>query len=324
MEANEAETVCDQREVAVEVPEVAATVEIKIPRAIIRVTSDDRMPTVSPIKKITMRQSIDSNSKSQSSDPRYEIVAHSKADKIHSDLLAQLSPTVHLERFDDMAAESMHERALNNGLDPKEIELISSTRIASSKAESEYSDKSDETHSSLKISREMKNLQKSTNDSKILSDYLNTSTLSPRNRSRKNKDAPIIDPDEAEEPEEEMEQDMDLEAEIFMKHSPSSLANENADSDTTLIMPMEPPEKRRKSVSRSRNRSRSTIRSRKKSVARLMKDEMSAASDKDEAPEEDEDDQTSEVSFVTNRSLEGRAVNPPPKVSSIRFCSIIV
>lgn len=311
MEATEeGETMCDQKEVESDVPDVPDTMEIKIPRAKIRVAIDDRTPTVSPTVKIMMRQSTDSQLK-------YEIVRKGKRLIDSSELL----PTVQLKRYDDLSAESSKEKALNNGLDPIAVELISSASIASSKAGSEYSDRSDETHGFLKISREMKNLQKSTNDSKILSDYLSTSTMSPRNRNRKNKDAPIVDPDELEEPEQD---NMDFDTEIFTADSPMSLANENADSDSTMVLPMEPPDKRRKSVSRSRNRSRSTVRSRKKSIARLMQDELSVTSDKDEANEEDEDDHTSEVSFVTNRPLEGRAVNPPPKVCFPHSCSFVL
>lgn len=127
---------------------------------------------------------------------------------------------------------------------------------------------------------------------------------------------PIIDPDEVEEEAAHEEDEEEENIEITIKHSPLSL-NDGAESDSTMIMPMEPPEKRRKSVSRSRSRarSRSTVRSRQKSIARLMKDELSVTSDKEDLMfDDEEDEEMSEVSFVTNRSIEGRAVNPPPKV----------
>lgn len=250
-------------------------VEMKVPSAKIRVTS-----VVSPIGKITIRQSTDSPTKPQTN---YEIITQSGRTSQHQESMADLSPTVHLQRYD--LSESP--KVINNGLDPMGIELISSASLASSKAESEYSDKSDESHVTMKISREMKNLQKSTNDSKILSDYLNTTNESPRSRSRKSKDPPLADPDEEEEY-----------------------------SDSALALPMEPPLNSRISVSRMRNRSRSTVRSRKKSVARIMSEELLPSSDKEEGID-DEEDQLSEVSIVTNRSLDGRAVNPPPKVSNV-------
>lgn len=262
--------------------------EMKVPRAKIRVTSADRTPSASPIKKIMIRQSTDSPTRHTSN---YEIIKR-KDSKVQE-------AEVRLHRYE----------SLNNGLDPIGIELIS---MASSKAGSEYSDKSDDFHGSPKISREMKNLQNASNESKILSNYLTATNESPRRR--KNKE--VLRPD----PDEEIEEIIETE-EVEMKNSPASLLHEGgADSDSTLVMPMEPPvNRRRKSVPRSRSHSRSSSHSRKKSIARMMKDELSVTSDKDEAHEDEDEDLMSEVSFVTNRSIDGRAVNPPPKVSSAAY-----
>lgn len=238
----------------------------------------------------------------------------------------EFQPTVLIHRFRDERIQSPKEKALNNGLDPIGIELISSSDMNTSKAGSEFSDKSDDTQGSIKVSREMKNLQKSTNDSKILSDYLHSTNESPR-RNRKNKETPKLDPDEGLEPE-----DMEIEREIeIMHYSPagedasaeekgspmSEDASAAADSDSTLPMPsMDPPESKRmaKLHARARAKSLGVFRGRKKSIGQQMKDELQM-SDKEE-PHEDEEDQTSEVSYITNHSLELKAVNPPPKVNS--------
>lgn len=232
-------------------------------------------------------------------------------------------------RFDHERCQSPKEKALNNGLDPIGIELISSSNMNNSKAGSEFSDKSDDTQGSIKVSREMKNLQKSTNDSKILSDYLHSTNESPR-RNRKNKETPKLDPDEGLEPEDmEIEREIEImhysprndEAKAEAKHSPAvddeASADATNDSDSTMPMPsMDPPDnKKRKSQARARSRSVGVIRSRKKSVSQQMRDELSITSDKDEN-HEDEEDRTSEVSYITNHSLELKAVNPPPKVNN--------
>lgn len=294
------------------------------------------------------------------------------------------SPDVHLGSYE---SESHKDDALSNGLNPMEVELISSTTISSTKTESEYSDKSMDDIVSLKISREMKNLRRSTNDSKILTDYLNSTHESPRSRRRTPapllklaKDTELepedfkdaiedINPEEIEEMEveqppkeqeeektkpseeadhmeegeddiEEVEEEDEVEEEedeaevkidevqesfseeIKMKESPQSTQNDEIDSDATMVLPMEPPNKRRKSVPRSRSRLNSTFRSRKKSVHQQLKDEMSVTSDKEDFAEDEEED-VSEASFVTRRSIDGRPVNPPPKVSHL-LCSLDV
>lgn len=267
--------------------------ELKAPRHKVNV---DRTTNASPIRKITIRQSNDGEVAQQTS---YEIITKKRRESrllqhsatIH--LESQFISTIHLEM-----SESPQEKALNNGLDPIGIELISSH--ANMRGEREYCGEL----VSPKMNREMKNLQKSTTDSKILSNYLNTQTESPR-RSRKNKDIPIVDPDEH------------FEVETGLKESPESVDDGDVESDSKAALSMEPPEKRRKSGSRSRSRvrSRSSNRGRKKSIARQLKDELLSTSEKEEEIEEDEDEGLSEVSFVTNRSIDRRAVNPPPKVT---------
>lgn len=353
-------------EVDNEVRAMAENFEMKIPRAKIRVKSNDRTPSALSIKKIMIRQSNDSPTKQPNS---YEIISQKRPPEV-----GKPPPSVQLERYELPPAQSPQEKALNNGLDPIGIELISSSNIS---AGSEYSDKSDDHHTSPKMNREMKNLQKSTNDSKILSDYLTTSTESPR-RNRKNKDVPILDPDEEEEvigssmeisesprrsrknkdvpivdPDEHMDEVIDSSIDMMeesprrnkknkdvpivnpdeveeeeetsfapqrkfwkKKNLPTPIANDEVESDSELVSAMEPPEKRRKSIALARKRSSSTTnRGRKKSIARQLKEELLATSDKDEAPEDEDEDPISEGSFVTSRSIEGRAVNPPPKVS---------
>lgn len=248
----------------------------------------------------------------------------STLDRTQSRSDTDFQPTLLIRRYDEESIQSPKEKALNNGLDPIGIELISSSDMNTSKAGSEFSDKSDDTQGSIKVSREMKNLQKSTNDSKILSDYLHSTSESPR-RNRKNKEAPRPDPDEGLEPD-----DMEIEREIEIMHyspagedvlatpkrSPESVdasVGTGADSDSTMPIPsMDPPEiKKRKSQARSRSRSVNQVRNRKKSINQQMRDELTMTSDKDE----DDEDRTSEVSYITNHSLESRSVNPPPKVN---------
>lgn len=291
-------------EEAVEAMFEERSVKIKVPLAKSRLKSIERSRTESPISKIMIRHSSESPSNQQSN---YEIIKRASKEEI----VAQLLPTVELERYEIPSADSPHDKALNNGLDPIGIELISSTSMASSKAGSEYSDKSEDLHHAIKISREMKNLQRSTHDSKILSDYLSSSQESPRSRNRKNKDVPLADPDEHEIEVEEESRDGEI------KSSPASHRDGNESDATEILLPMEPPEQRRKSV--ARKRSQSSGRARQKSVARQMQDELSVTSDKEEAPEEEEDDVMSETSIAASRrSIENRPVNPPPKVSSTR------
>lgn len=273
--------------------------ENKSSRTSANATDDDRTPNVSPIRKITIRQSNDSEIAEQAS---YEIIERKK----RRDSRSKNSPPRNFGRHGIYLgihrSPSPEEKALDNGLDPIGIELISSNASMNDGTEYCETENTDELESP-KMNREMKNLQKSANNSKILSNYLSTPTESPR-RSRKNKDIPIVDPDEH------------FEVETGLKEFPESTAIDMEVESDGLALPMEPPEKRRKSISRSRSRIRSASsnRGRKKSIARQMKDELST-SDKEEEVAEDEDENMSDISFVTNRSIDGRAINPPPKVN---------
>lgn len=306
MEADEEFLSSEPKEVENEAPVVPApaeVAEIKIPRAKIRVTSIDRTP--SPNKKSWRRQSIEG----PVSKPQTHFDDKRRDSKL-LDVGPNLSPTVKLTRV------STSSSPLTNGLDPMGMELISGVPLAMNS--SDYSDKSEEIFGSPKMNREMKNLQTSTNSSKILSDYLNTSNEGNRSRSRKTKETPAEEAVEIEEETEELEETADIEMDEDMDDDQNDSVKEDIESDTTMILPMEPPDKRRKSIYRSRVQARaiSTAKGRKKSIKRQLNDEMSVASDKEETPgDDDEDDQMSEVSFITNRSLDGRAVNPPPKVS---------
>lgn len=305
MEVEEKKLSTELKEDENEAPVITAPaeiVEIKVPRAKIRVTSIDRTP--SPVKKIAIRPSTDAPMIKQP-------ISFERRDSKLIDVDSTMSPTVQITRYIP-TPQSPKEKVLTNGLDPLQMQLISAMPL--SMVGSECSDKSEEILGSPKMTREMKNLQTSTSASKILSDYLNTSQENPR-RGRKIKELPMVDPEETV-PEEldEMEEDLDDDKDTSVKDS----QEDGMESDSTLVLPMEPPEKRRKSVYRSRiqARSLSIAKGRKKSIKRQLNDEMSFTSDKEEtAGDDDEDDQMSEVSFVTSRSLEGRPVNPPPKVS---------
>lgn len=210
------------------------------------------------------------------------------------DIPDDLSPTVKLTRYE------AHPPFMN-GLDPVSMQLITMQA-----GENNYIDEVIEVP---KMTREMRNLQTSTNESKILTSYLSQDTSL---RSRKTKEVQIEEELKIEDEEEEEEDDDKDES---LKDSQDGI-----ESDTTVVLPvMEPPEKRRKSVSRSRTQSRALSiikQSRKKSIKRQLNDEMSFTSDKDDDANDDDDDDQSEMSFITSRSLEGRSVNPPPKVSS--------
>lgn len=279
--------------------EASETLEEKIPRTVIRVRSSDHSHRTSPQYSLVRQMSQNAYK---------EELTNDENEAPHTD---SNDSQAHILRYDS-TPHSPKEYEINNGLDPIGIELISST-IPASQAGSEYSDKSDDILGANKMTREMRNLQKSTTDSKILSDYLTSTNESPSRRSRKNKDIPLPDPDEG--LEEEIIEDEHLE--IESKSSQKSPMNDGGESDSTVALTMEPPSKRRKSLPRSRSTSRN--RTPKKSISRLMKDELSFASDRDEGREDDEEDRTSDVSFVTNRSLEGRAVNPPPKVRRLSY-----
>ncbi|CRK98616.1 CLUMA_CG012135, isoform A [Clunio marinus] len=298
-------------------------IEMKVPRAIIRVTSIDR---TSPIGKITIRQSIDNPTKQMN----FEIAERGRSEEKH----VEMSPPAILHSYE--ISEENDEEAIDNGLDPIGIELISSSNIDSSR---EYSEKFDENVDSPKPIREMRNLRKSTNDSRILSDYLNTTNESrsrSRNRSKTKEREETLPPNEESELLEDSLKNKKLTS-VPVVDENSSIADEPEEEDTSTrdsrnedhyhsdaTNQMEPPTaNRRKSLSRSRGRTVNATRGRKKSIARLMNDELSMMSDKEEPQleeDDDDDDQISENSFTTIRSIEGRTVNPPPKPGWDSFC----
>jgi hypothetical protein len=178
-----------------------------------------------------------------------------------------------------------------------------------------------------KMTREMRNLQKSTNDSKVLTDFLNTID-SPRIRARKPKESPspstnVNNNASSSEPEKSSDPLNDsisknnlteFDKEIPLKKSPVS--NDGMDSDSTVIFREENIKKRRKSVLRSRSRARSvTGRSRQKSISRTLNDELTIENDKDEKTNDnDEIEIENEISYSSVKYFENRAPNPPPKV----------
>lgn len=211
----------------------------------------------------------------------------------------------------EVEMESNQDSAFLNGLDPMGIDLISGARtdlftdepITIKQRElSVEKDKIEISPTAVikeKISREVRNLQKMTNESKVLSNFMNTSIETPR-RGRKQKDTLLIDPD----------------AEEHEKESPeSSFATVTDgsvnDSDATLVLPTREEMKRRKSLSRSRDvRARSRVRNRRKSLVHMMNGEMT---EYDNAEEQNELEK--ELDDDMNNSMDSRVMNQPPKVS---------
>lgn len=248
---------------------------------------------------------------------------------------------------------STSSQSVNNGLDPIGMELISAeipqTLDSSSEiVESGISDKDKEeekeqeqeniiTHDEAsldiksadndnsneenviiitKMSREMRNLQKSTKDSKVLSNYLND-FFSPRSRNRKStKDFNSL----ANESDTIIENNISSEithSGTDDKEVPLKAGSPEIDSDSTTVVREEHSgRKRRRSLSRSARRSKSAgARSRPKSLSRMLSDEMAATSDKDDNREDDDLEDVTNVSLLATKPIENRASNPPPKVS---------
>ncbi|XP_070494211.1 MYND-type zinc finger-containing chromatin reader Zmynd8-like isoform X2 [Chironomus tepperi] len=243
-----------------------------------------------------------------------------------------------------MNAKEMSEikcTSLDNGLDPIGIELISAglelnNDIISSDTMIDIKDDSilkesnetnlhgkstelifdESTVSHSRMSREMRNLQKSTQDSKVLSNYLNDFD-SPRIRNRKTKETNSSANDT-----ELINESMSLmiDKEIPLKRG----NNENDDSDSTVIVRDEIGKKRRRSISRSRtsrtaHRSKS-VAARTKSLSRLLSDEMAVTSDKEDNHDEDEIDDMTNTIIMNIKPIENRAMNPPPKLGWDSFC----
>lgn len=302
----------------------------------------------SPITKFTIRQSVDS------AEPRYEININAiqpdnrkifreessenlgripfpeseNSETINNGLAPMeidlISGTMEMEEEDEddeEVEEEVEEEVILehiNELDtqqknPLELELSLEPPIVVSKQEED----SVTLISTPKMTREMKNLQKSTNDSKVLTDYLNTSD-SPRNsRSRKVKEtnAPtsesellLINTDTS--------ASLEIGDKVIeLKGSPD---DEN-DSDSTVVVNDDVGKKRRKSFSRSRTASRaksvSASRGRPKSVSRMLNEEMAASSEREDHNDEvdDADVDMGELHSIT-KPIENRAPNPPPKV----------
>lgn len=225
--------------------------------------------------------------------------------------------------------------SLDNGLDPIGIELISAglgrlnNNIVSSATMIDMEDDNiikqsneinshvksselvfDESTVSHRMSREMRNLQKSTQDSKVLSNYLNDFD-SPRIRNRKIKEANSSANDS-----DIINENVSLisDMEVPLK----SGTPENDDSDSTVIIRDEVGKKRRRSISRTRtlrtaHRSKS-VTTRPKSLSRLLSDEMAVTSDKEDNNDEDEIDELTNPVIMNVKAIENRALNPPPKV----------
>lgn len=164
-----------------------------------------------------------------------------------------------------------------------------------------------------KMSREMRNLQKSTQDSKVLSKYLNDD--SPRVRRNKIKEInSLVNESDATtgSPNATGTISSNLDAEEPLKGE-----TQDHDSDSTVVVRDESSKKRRRSVSRPRSsyRTKSMAATRAKSLSRMFSADMSANSDKEEPIEDEEIDELANVSTAAMKPIENRAPNPPPKVS---------
>ena len=210
---------------------------------------------------------------------------------------------------------------MESGLDPIGIDLISQALPSSDVSRvidfpsytSEHSiAKSTPSTTPPKISREFRLLQQSTNSSKVLSNFLETSDT-PRRRkpTHPSKTNTLIEMESEAEMAMETDSITSFDMTIPLKYSPLS-----HESDSTIVLQDDEDQKRRKSVSRSRSRPRSrTGEGRKKSMFQQMNDEMAVTSEKDENEELNED---IDDILIPPRTFENRAPNPPPKVSQVR------
>jgi hypothetical protein len=176
---------------------------------------------------------------------------------------------------------------------------------------------------STKMNREMRNLQKSTNDSKVLSNFL-TVTDTPRIRGRRTKEGSLMASNEND------SNDSSSISRIIDKEIP--LKDSGNDSDSTVVMNDDVSKKRRKSVSRSRSRTRTMARAKsvssraRKSVADMLSDELNSDRDdsvvigrREEEDEEPLDENIGEAPYVA-KLIENRAPNPPPKAGCDSYC----
>lgn len=328
---------------------VTASLNDKSIRSKERITRE-RSRTASPQTKFTIRQSNDSPSKQIS----YEIVSEEKIDEnLEVSISNTQTPSVKLHRINssskttneidsgldpmgidlisshlDMPSSMSDTSASNlnnipnefNASSEKEEEAVQlETEIITSPTRNVLSNtptpSTEEIISTPKMTREMKNLQKSTHDSKVLTDYLNTSFDSPRIRGRKPKESPTtvvaLEPELASDNSTIIPE---TDKELPLKASPLNEAN---DSDSTVILRDGTEQKRRKSFSRSRSRAKSVSgrSKRPKSITRMLNDELAAASEKEDNNDDDDMDDMAEVSYAnTKLPIENRAPNPPPKV----------
>lgn len=260
----------------------------------------------------TIRKSLDKST--------FEVLTPISDQHLEASISNKQTPSVKLNRIESPTKSASS--AMESGLDPIGIDLISQalpsdvSRIidfptyAAEPAKSTPTTTIGLTTTPPKISREFRLLQQSTNSSKVLSNFLETSDT-PRRRkpTHPSKANTLI--------EMESEAEMAMETEsiassfdmtIPLKYSPLS-----HESDSTIVLQDDEDQKRRKSVSRSRSRPRSrTGEGRKKSMFQQMNDEMAVTSEKDENEEMNED---IDDILIPPRTFENRAPNPPPKVS---------
>lgn len=270
--------------------------------------------------QFTIRKSVDSSS--------FEIVTPTISDQhLEVSISNKQTPSVKLNRIESPTKSSSI--AMESGLDPIGIDLISQALptldasrihefppfaneiIASSTPSSIITTTNASvltTTTPPKISREFRLLQQSTNSSKVLSNFLETSDT-PRRR----KPTHPSKANELTELESEAELGMETDSlASFDTIRPLKCSPLSHDSDSTIVLQDDDDQKRRKSVSRSRSRPRSrTGEGRKKSIFKQFDDEMAAASEKEETEETNEE---IDDILIPPRTFENRAPNPPPKV----------
>lgn len=284
-----------------------------------RVGSTDHRVS-SPIRKFAIR-SLDSRRS-------YELIGREKLEDQNLEAsLQQQTPFVKLNRIASPAKSS-------SALEPHEMALISSSLALPEETTTSNTFISDVIDSlppsspskticatseeivtppikSTTLNREMKNLQQSANSSKVLSNFL-TNTDTPRRRKNREQSIPPVEIESENETDSFASLDL-MDKEIPLKHSPIS----NNESDSTIVLQDENIQKRRKSTSRPRSRSRSRGIRNRKSIVKMMNDELAAQSDKEENDENIEE--VDDTLFVQPRTFENRAPNPPPKVSIFTF-----
>lgn len=279
--------------------------------------------TTSLVRALSSPQTQFTVRKSESS--LFEIVNPTISDQhLEASISNKQTPSVKLNRIESPTKSSSS--TMQSGLDPIGIDLISQALPAdASRNLVEFPTFSNESiaksmtptsfglstgvEAPPKISREFRLLQQSTNSSKVLSNYLETSDT-PRRRkptrpSKANESADV-------ESEAELTMETDSLTSSYDRTMPLKYSPLSHESDSTIVLQDDEDQKRRKSISRSRTRPRSrTGEGRKKSMYQQMNDEMAAYSEKDEQEETNE-----EIDDILTppKTFENRAPNPPPKV----------